>query len=116
MNLDYHNATPRERWVIQRLRRAGYRDFNPYCEHAMMLWKPLRPYWSFEWCDNFQFTLCRQRGCFIHFRPSIRPALHWRFHMAWPGVKNWGEIAEFEKFCEDARKVLTTESPCASLP
>ena len=84
----------KERWVIQQLKKRGYRDFNQFCDHEMLLWKPLENYQSFDWCDSFQFHISRQKGCWLHYRPRWRPQLHLTWHFSWPTMKAWAELEE----------------------
>lgn len=89
--------TPKESWVINKLKREGFSDnWTDYSTDEMLLFKPLRSYSGYH---SVYFFISRLRGCRMEYRDFRQPQLHYVYYMAWPNMKNWHEITDFHLFC-----------------
>ncbi len=93
--------TPKQKWVVDRLKRNGYKaDFHNYSDDEMLVYKSISINPGFDWVNTVIFYISNKKGCRAEFRPVEHEALHLVHHFSWPTMKNWGEIEEFERFCK----------------
>jgi hypothetical protein len=99
--------TSKEKWVIDRLKREGWKTFGDYSDTECLLWKPLKSWGGWNVTGCIEFFISRDMGCYLKFRPSEKPQLHFTWHFRWPSKKNWAEIAEAEMVCRNANQILS---------
>jgi len=93
--------TTKEKWVVDKLKRNGYKaDYHDYSPDEMLVYKSLSSCnQSFDWTNTLLFYISKRKGCRIEFRHWEHEALHLVHYFAWPTIKNWHTIDEFETFC-----------------
>lgn len=101
-----NNLTPKEKWLIARLKRAGYQPLNPnYCEWKETFYKPILPHSGFDWCDDWILTVDRKLGVYFDgVRPLNRPEIHFHLYLPILGRKNWHLL---EKAENDLKALIT---------
>ena len=93
--------TPKQKWVVDRLKRNGYKaDFHNYSDDEMLVYKSLSSCsQQFDWVNTVIFYISNKNGCRAEFRHWEHESLHLVHYFSWPTIRNWGEIDEFEQFC-----------------
>lgn len=109
-------TTPKQKWVIDRLKRQGWRTdshFMSYSPDQCLLWlppglleTPQKTYdTSFDWVGVPMFYMDNRKGLWMYFRPRQTPALHLNYHFEWLTLKNWDKLTKpFLETCSTFNK------------
>lgn len=113
--------TSKEKWVIDRLKRDGWRLFrDDYNEQEICFYRPFHQWQQWDWVGVPWIYINRQKGVWVNFRnrASGQERIHHNYFLSWPTLKNWGEIDKACRYMQaigEATERQTIEAFCDTI-
>lgn len=87
--------TTKEKWVIDKLKREGWRVFrDDYSDIEIVLYRPFHPWEQFRLCGVPILYINHRKGIWLEFRNTNidQERIHHHWYFDWPTLKNWEQI------------------------